>query len=246
MKLIRRYLHKKLGLEGYLRFVSKWYIRLVDNGFLKKKHPEIHYLKNIIQEGDVCIDIGANLGYYSYFMSILTGSRGKVYAVEPIPLFRDIWEVNVKKTGKRNIEMLPYALGESERTVKMGMPSRDGVIHHGMTKIAEDKKKEFSEYFEAEMKIPDNLFAELEQIDFIKIDIEGYEYPTLTNMMKTIRRHHPRLQIELSKDRDKIFPLLEAENYIPHILVKGILIPAGRDAKNYHKRDFYFIPKSVF
>src|SRR6056297_738274 len=246
MKFIRRFLHKQMGLERYLRLVSKWYIRLVNSGFFRRKHPEIHYLAEIIDEGDVCIDIGANLGYYSVFMSRLCGPQGKVYAVEPIPLFRSIWQDNMKKFGENNVEMLPYALGETERSVKMGMPSRDGIVHHGMTKIADDKNKQFSEYFEAEMKVPDRLFAGIKRIDFVKIDIEGYEYPTLQNMMETIRQHKPKLQTELSKDRDKIFPLLEDEGYVPHILVKGILTPAGKETKSTHKHDFYFIHKTVF
>ncbi len=242
MKFLRRYLDKKMGLERYLRFVSKWYINLVDWGFLKKKHPEIHYLPEIINRGDTCIDIGANLGYYTVFMSLLAGKSGKVYAVEPVPLFRQIWEDNIRRKGENNVRMLPYALGETKKTVKMGMPAPDGIVHHGMTKIVQDKNKHFHKHFEAEMKIPDQLFSDIPRIDFIKIDIEGYEYHVLTNMVKTIRKHHPKLQIELSKDREAIFALLEKEGYLPHILVRGIMIPAGNDAKQHHKHDFYFLP----
>ncbi|MFO7789306.1 MAG: FkbM family methyltransferase [Bacteroidales bacterium] len=244
MKFLRRYLYKKMGLERYLRFVSKWYIWLVDKGFFKKKHPEIHYLPEVIHQGDTCIDIGANLGYYTIFMSKLTGPRGKVYAAEPVPMFIKIWKDNVKKTGYDNMEMLPYALGETEQTVKMGMPAPEGIVHHGMTKVIDNENKNFSENFEAEMKVPDKLFADIQHIDFIKIDIEGYEYPVLKNMIKTLRKHRPKLQIELSKDREAIFELLETEGYLPHILIKGIIIPAGNDAKKQHNRDFYFFPKT--
>ncbi|MGC9330581.1 MAG: FkbM family methyltransferase [Bacteroidales bacterium] len=244
MKFLRRFLYKKMGLKRYLRFISKWYIRLIDMGFFKKKHPEIHHLPEIITPGDICIDIGANLAYYTVFMAKMTGSSGKIYAVEPVPLFREIWEENVNRKHLRNVEMLPYALGETEKTVDMGMPAPDGIVHHGMTKIIQDDNKAFQKHFEAEMKIPDKLFSDISRIDFIKIDIEGYEYPVLKNMVQTIRKHQPRLQIEMSKDRDKIFTLLENENYLPFILVRNILVPAGNEAKQHHKHDFYFLPQN--
>ncbi len=242
MKILRRFLYKKMGLERYLRFVSKWYIRLVDIGFFKKKHPEIHHLPEIINEGDICIDIGANLAYYTVFMAKMTGNSGKVYAVEPVPLFRRIWKENVSRKRLRNVEMLPYALGESEKTVDMGMPAPDGIVHHGMTKIVQDNNKGFHARFKAEMKVPDKLFADIPRIDFIKIDIEGYEYPVLQHMLTTIRKHQPNLQIEMSKNRDKIFELFESEGYLPYVLVGGILIPAGNEARQHHKGDFYFLP----
>ncbi len=245
MKFLRRFLYRKMGLERYLRFVSKWYIRLVDIGFFKKGHPEIHHLPSIIKQGDICIDIGANLGYYTVYMSLLSGEKGKVFAVEPVPLFRHIWENNIRRKGVKNVKMMPYALGETEETVKLGMPAPDGIIHHGMTKIIKNKAENYHKHFEAEMKIPDKLFADIPRIDFIKIDIEGYEYPVLKNMLQTIRQHQPKLQLELSRNREAIFTLLEKEAYLPYILFKGVMIPAGNEAKQHHKRDFYFLPHHV-
>ncbi|MDD4848859.1 MAG: FkbM family methyltransferase, partial [Bacteroidales bacterium] len=78
--------YKLLGLKKYLRLVSKVYIKQIEKGRMKEQYPEIHFLKTIINQGATCIDIGANLGYYSYFLSKYVGKAGKVYAVEPISL----------------------------------------------------------------------------------------------------------------------------------------------------------------
>ncbi|MCK9561822.1 MAG: hypothetical protein M0R02_03785, partial [Bacteroidales bacterium] len=64
MKHIRAFLLSILGLRRYLELISAVYIHFVTKGFWKKKYPELFYLDSIITEGNVCIDIGANLGYY--------------------------------------------------------------------------------------------------------------------------------------------------------------------------------------
>lgn len=246
MKALRKALYKKMGLEAYLKLVSKWYIRFVNLGFFKKSHAEIHYLPQIINEGDVCIDIGANLGYYSIFMSQMAGKSGKVLSVEPIPLFQKIWKINVQKSGIDNLTLLPYALGEKEATIKMGTPTPDGVLHHGMTKVVDGSNQDFGEYFDAEMRIPDKLFCNEERIDFIKMDIEGYELIALQNMTECITKHQPKIQMELSKNRPEIFKLMEDFGYLPHILISKTLVPAGKTDLKNHKKDFYFIHRTQF
>ena len=94
-KKLRAFLLKALGYEKYLALISDVYIRLIKSGFLAKKYPELFYLKQIIKPGFVCIDIGANVGYYSSFLSNHVTSTGKVIAVEPVPLFANVFELNL-------------------------------------------------------------------------------------------------------------------------------------------------------
>jgi FkbM family methyltransferase len=241
MKFLRRFLYQKLGLEAYLSFVSAWYIRFVRLGFFKKTHPEIHYLSQMIQPGDVCIDIGANLGYYSLIMSELAGIDGKVYAVEPIPLFQKIWKKNVSKSKWKNLELMPFALGEKNQQIKMGMPAPDGIVHHGMTKVVTEDSPVFDTYFSAEMRIPDELFSHLDKLDFMKIDIEGYEFIALQHMKQIISKYKPKIQMEISRNREEIVQLMRELGYLPNILVMSHLIPAGKDDLKNHNRDFYFL-----
>src|SRR5260221_5461286 len=41
--------------------------------------------RELIQEDDTCIDVGANFGWYTTFFSVCVGSRGSVHAFEPVP-----------------------------------------------------------------------------------------------------------------------------------------------------------------
>lgn len=244
MKQIRTLIYKLFGLRTYLMIVSYIYLFLVKKGFLKNKYPELFYLKKLIKPGFKCIDIGANLGYYSCFLSNLCKKEGKVYAVEPVPLFAEIWGKNINNLRYKNTELLNYALGGENKKVKMGMPKVGGVIHHGMTKIASSNNS-FEEYFEVEMKIPDELFAFIENLDFVKCDVEGYESEVFENMKNIIRKFKPIVQSELGGmvNRKKVIEIFKNAEYNTMILLNGKLNHASEEIILKHTSDFYFIPK---
>ncbi len=158
MNYIKKILFRLLGTKKYLKLISRVYLILISMGFLKKHHPEIHFLKKIIKPNFVCIDIGANLGYYSYFLSLLSGINGKVYAVEPIELFAEIWEKNMKRSKYKNYHIYKVALGEDNKKIRMVTPVYKGVLHHGMTKIKTDKNEHAALETIAEMRKADIFF----------------------------------------------------------------------------------------
>jgi FkbM family methyltransferase len=49
------------------------------------EHPLPIMMAKYIKEGDIVVDIGANQGQYTIFLSKLVGQKGKVYAFEPDP-----------------------------------------------------------------------------------------------------------------------------------------------------------------
>ena len=245
MKLVRNLLLRLLGLKGFLSLISRTYLFLVSRGYLRKLYPELFQLEKIIKPGFTCIDIGANLGYYSYFLSKYSGKGGKVLSVEPVSLFAEIWKKNTARTGINNLTLLPFALGAENKPIKMGMPKKDGVLHHGMTKIASTANEDYVEYFEVEMRIPDELFANETKIDFIKCDVEGYERYVFGNLQKTIDKHLPLIQCELGGEENRkiVIDLLESNYaYQSCILQEGTFTKASASDKLNWPNDFYFLP----
>jgi len=244
MKLLRNLLFSVFGLQGYLRIVSRIYLFLVHNGLLKSKYPELFYLKKIVKKGDVCIDIGANLGYYSVFISKLCGKEGQLYSVEPVPMFRKVWNKNIKLSRIKNWKLLPFALGDKEQKIKMGMPEVDGVLHHGMTKVLEGEANNIVQHFEAEMRIPDKLFSDLEKLDFIKCDVEGFEHHVFTNLQDTLKKFKPLVQSELAgeENRMSVINLFKSFDYKACLLINGKLEEIAETEYLKANSDFYFIP----
>jgi FkbM family methyltransferase len=243
-KAIRSILLKTLGLEGYLSIVSDAYLRITNIGFLKTKYPELFFLKKIIKQGFVSIDIGANVGYYSTKISKLSGKNGHVYAIEPVPLFANVFKRNAHKFAVKNITLHQTALGNENKKIEMGTPIIDGVFRHGLTHVlnAQDDNSALAT-FEAEMKIPDELFANITKLDFIKCDVEGYEIYLFPYLINTINKFKPLIQIEISttQNRKQIFDLLKPLGYKCFGLKNQHLVElTNDDIVNYTIGDLYF------
>ena len=246
MKIVRKLLLRILGLKGYLSFISKIYIKLVLNGFLKRQYPELFFLRNIVKKNFVCIDIGANLGYYSTVLSRLVGDKGRVLAVEPIPIFGKIWKKNVLMSKSKNLKMFPYALGGENTTVKMGTPELGGILHHGMTKIVSTASENYKNFYDVEMKIPDEIFADIDRLDFVKCDVEGYESQVFINLKKTIEKFRPIVQSELSGDENRlsVYNFFKEFGYSSKYLnEKRQLVDIDESNIRRINSDFYFFPK---
>jgi FkbM family methyltransferase len=251
MKVLRKFLVGALGFERYIRIVSRAYLRLVAAGWGRAKYPELFYLEKLVKPGDVCLDIGANLGYYSVALSRLVGPQGKVLAVEPVPLFQRIWEDNVRLSGHDNLMLLPYALGGQNTTVRMGTPARNGLLHHGMTKIADSNPNEqYGQFYDVDMRVPDEMLADFSRLDFIKCDVEGFEHEVFQHMQNTLRKHRPIIQTELNgqENRRYVSELLAEIGYRPYVLEttgpEPRLVPCGpAELQATADRDFYFKPE---
>jgi FkbM family methyltransferase len=244
VKAIRKLLVKVLGFEGYIRLVSKIYLQLVGAGLLAKNYPELFFLKKIVKPGFYCLDIGANLGYYSTFLSKLAGPQGKVLAVEPVPMFQKIWRDNVKASGVNNLELLPYALGGENTRIQMGTPERDGLLHHGMTKITTTANEKYARTYDVEMKVPDELFRNLNRLDFVKCDVEGFEYQVFSHLQETLKKFKPFIQTELNgtENRQAVITLLQNLGYQLYILSLDQTLTLYAPAQELadYAGDFYF------
>ncbi len=247
MKLIRKILVKLFGLKGYLKLVSRIYIRMISLGMKKEKYHELHFIKSIVKEGNTVLDIGANLGYYSFFMAERVGGSGKLLAVEPIPLFADIWKKNMAKHKAKSINLFNCALGnEAKESVKMSIPIVDGVVRHGLTKVSEegDGDEVFISY-DVPMYVGDALVAEqnIDQLDFVKCDVEGFEQFVIPSLNKTIDKFKPVFQIELSgeENRQNVVDYLVKKDYQIFILKNHLLKSIQKSDIFSVNQDFYFI-----
>ena len=241
MKLIKALLFRILPSETYLTLVSKVYIALMNAGFFKKQYAELHYIQKVVKSGDVVLDLGANMGYYSYFMSKAVGASGEVHAVEPVQMFAKIFNKNTSNCG--NVTLYNVALGSEAGKLKMGTPKVNGVFRHGLTKVVSDEEaKTMEQVYEVEVKVPDVLFKGLKQLNFVKCDVEGFEVYLFPNLIQTLERFKPVIQIEISTEvnRKAIFELLQPLGYhIFHLKNDQLIGLDTEQAIRFTDGDFY-------
>ena len=223
-RLFHRLLYCLLSLEGYLRVVSRLFFLTRKLGFGRKGRAlEYNYhLPQLVGKGDVAIDIGANLGYYTRPLADIVGTEGAVYAVEPVPVIFDVLKRNV--AGRKNVTLLNYALGNEERTIEMANDSvaAAGYFGTGRNFVSDGELSGEAIKFSAEMRRGSELFANLERVDFIKCDIEGYERVVIPEMRAIIERHHPTVLIETDGDtRHEIIEMFTQMGYRAYMLEGG-------------------------
>ena len=198
-RLLHRLLYRLLPLRAYLLAVSRLYFLTLALG--RGRHTRAleyaYHLPRLLRPGDTAIDIGANLGYYTRPMSRIVGPEGRVYAVEPVPVICEVLRRNLR--GRDNVRILNCALGDGDRPVEMANDSVAAAGYFGTGRnFVDDGRNARGDAirFKAQMRRGSSLFADVDRIDFIKCDIEGYECVVLGEMMPLVRRHHPTILVE--------------------------------------------------
>lgn len=223
-KLFHRILYRLLSLENYLRVVSRMFFlyRALGLGRGGRALEYVYHLPQLVKQGDKVIDIGANLGYYTCPLADLVGEGGRVYAVEPVPVIFSVLKRNVGK--RRNVELLNYALGEEERTIEMANDSvaSAGYFGTGRNFVSEGELSKDAVRFTAQMQRGSELFGAMEQIDFIKCDIEGYERVVLPELRPLIEKFHPTVLVETDgESRQQMIKMFTELGYRAYMLVGG-------------------------
>ncbi len=144
-------------------------------------------VKERVRAGDIVVDVGAHIGYYTLMFARLAGPTGKVYAFEPDPENFALLRRNVELNGHANVVCEPKAVSSrSERTqliVEVGAANRRMFFPDERgTSVSVDSVR-LDDYFDHDQKV-----------DFLKIDIEGFEIEALEGMSGLLARS-PRLTI---------------------------------------------------
>ena len=224
---LHRILYRLLPLDGYLRVVSRMFFlwQRLGIGRYDPATEYVYHLPRLVHPGDVCIDIGANLGYYARTLSHLTGREGRVWAVEPVAPIRRVLEHNLRRCA--NVKILPYALGAESKEIAMGNDSvrETGYFGTGQN-FVNDAGTQTDVAFTAQMRRGSEVFAPLRRLDFIKCDIEGYEVVVMREMRPLLERFRPTVLIETGgANRPQIIRLFTDLGYEGFTLDRGREVP---------------------
>ena len=231
--MVHKLLYRILPLEGYLRVVSSLFFlwQRLSIGRHSAALEYVYHLEQLVGRGDHCLDIGANLGYYTRTLARLVGPEGRVHAVEPMAPMRHILEKNLRR--EHNVTIYPYALGEADREVVMANDSarEAGYLGTGQNFVKESREQDCQVEHRAEMRRGSELFGTLPRLDFIKCDIEGYEWHVMQEMRPVLEKYRPTVLIETGgENRPRIIALFEELGYRGYTLHEGREIPLSPES----------------
>jgi FkbM family methyltransferase len=157
-------------------------VSLSEYHYLRDGNPETYesaLIERILRPGMTVVDVGANHGMFSLESAHLTGPEGVVHAFEPTPSTYELLLNNIAVNGLNTVKVFPSALGEAPGTARLRvhremsglntLASLD-VTWNRQTLVADEIVNVPVTTLDA------HVAAEgLDRIDFLKIDVEGFE-----------------------------------------------------------------------
>ncbi|MEZ4722849.1 MAG: FkbM family methyltransferase [Flavobacteriales bacterium] len=202
---------------------------------------EIEVCNQLISAPFVVMDIGGNIGYHSVHFAKLA-VNGNVIVFEPSADTRKILEQNVRPYSNVKIESL--ALSSTEGEAIFNIASDNAYSGLKDTKVKTIIRTEMVRTTTLDAYVLDN---NLDKIDFIKIDVEGFEFFVLQGMEVTLKKLRPTLFLEISSNLNQSkesllsFELLRNAGYRAHIISNGDLTPIDTLSTKTH--NYFFIPE---
>ena len=169
-------------------------------GFFGSYEPELRdIMRAVLPPDGVAVDVGANVGWHTLLMARLVGPRGRVLAIEPNPSIRERLLCNIRLNQLAQIEVVACAIAESKRVLDFFAPDADDPASASGHVVSDEKDKSGSIRVEASTLDAIVPQKQLDRIDLLKIDAEGFEWPVLQGSEKTIARFRPYIMFEFDE-----------------------------------------------
>ena len=182
--IIKKLLPKKVKIGKYFLFLNP--NDPVVSGaifFNVYEKNESHFIKSICFEGMNILDIGANIGYYTALFSQLAGDKGSVIAIEPDLESYKYLSKSINSFNYKNV--LSFRLAASD--IKQKLPLFISKENRGDNRLYSTNQKRKT--IMVDCLTVDELLEEnkIENLDLIKIDVQGYEPRVLKGMINIVK-----------------------------------------------------------
>jgi FkbM family methyltransferase len=178
----------QLDISDYMQWALYYRITIEPRNILYEKSKNKKHI----------LDIGANIGETSLHFA-KNNPDSKVYAFEPMPDTFIKLNHNVLLNNFTNIEIYNFGMGNSEGKFYMSIPANNNIAGAKVD-------LNISEGYNIYITTVDNFVffkRKLTSVDFIKIDVEGFEYNVLLGSINTIKSFKPTLFIEINDNNLK-------------------------------------------
>jgi FkbM family methyltransferase len=189
-----------------------------------------YFISSVLKPGDVFIDVGANIGYFTMLAAKCVGASGKVYAIEASPSTYDLLIANLRLNEVKNVEAINMAVTDKECHVRIQSNDTRNIGANSVHIVASAAADSVVGRPLQEIVAPN-----LGRARFIKIDVEGAEnliLPSIldyfvqldsdTIIVSEIAKKNAHL-IEFAKAKGFTIRALRNNYAISHLLIRSFL-----------------------
>lgn len=180
--------HASIDGMAPLRFAlhsktDRWISGTIRQGYVFEQHI-VTLLQAFLRPGDVLLDIGANIGWFTVIGSKCVGAAGRVLSFEPDPFNLSLLRRNLRLNRCTNVDVYPIAVTEKQgRSILYRSTDNQG--DHQLAVIADRQ-----EWVSVRTDTIDQVLAgRAGRIAFVKIDTQGSEAAILAGMDATLARN---------------------------------------------------------
>ncbi len=191
--------------------------------------PELTYLDRMLQSRQTALDIGANIGMFSYRLS---GLVTRVVSFE----INDELITELAAWNPGNIEIVPKGLSSTEGEATLYIPVLNGQKLVGWASLAPGNCPDTNEHFTKKVHIVTLDSLKIRNISFIKIDVEGHELEVLRGARETLAASRPVLLIEIREQNLEPIRKLLSELGYAETTMKALTRHDGQEG------NYFFVP----
>lgn len=204
----------------YYRFGEMWY------------QNDLRILQPYLKEGITVVDVGANQGFFSLMASRLIGPKGAVLALEPSQSTFEKLLMVIEENRLSNVSALNTGCGEKAGEIELFTVTRSS----GTASIRPSTQGASRPVGRITLKPLDQIVEEKNlEVDFLKIDTEGYEDEVLKGAIKILQQHRPVVFLELSSEY-----AISSKSAIEILLKNGYEFPIVPDLTVAKNGDNFF------
>jgi len=157
----------------------------------------IALLRSCCAEDSQVLDVGANIGMTSLALSEIC-AKGRVVAIEPIARTFGFLQRNISVAGAMNVATFNFAAGSGEASLPMQANLSFLAGAFVSNKCTVEAKDHFSETVSVKTLDKEFPLLSLDRLDFMKIDVEGFELEVLRGAEGLLRRFQPTVLLEMN------------------------------------------------
>ncbi|MFY7789233.1 MAG: FkbM family methyltransferase [Thermoflexibacteraceae bacterium] len=184
----------------------------------------IDFFQQFLSEGDLAIDIGANIGQMTIQMALCTGVKGLTLGFDPNPYVYEILEENLKlNPEKTNIVAYNLAITEQDEENLYYHSSEASFNNGGISTTPNSKHGKFSLNTQIKGVNLESFLAKhhpdfVNKLKLIKIDTEGYDKEIIKSIINLLRKYKPVVITECfakntNEERFEQYELLKSIGY---------------------------------